>query len=159
MAVATVERDGERPVCMLKLFSILGYVAMAGGLLALLATRSVFSAFPVVIVMQSLAVALMVWARITFGRRSFHLAANPTAGGLVTSGPYRFIRHPIYAAVCLFVLAAAGSHGSWRNTLLGCLVVGGALLRIFAEETLLRVRYPEYRAYAANTWRLLPFIF
>lgn len=144
---------------MLKLLSILGYVGMAGGLLALLATRSVFSAFPVVIVMQGLAVVLMVWARMTFGRRSFHLAANPTAGGIVTSGPYRFIRHPIYAAVCLFVLAGAGAHGSWRNILLSCVVVGGAMLRIFSEETLLRARYPEYREYAARTWRLLPFIF
>jgi protein-S-isoprenylcysteine O-methyltransferase Ste14 len=34
-------------------------------------------------------------ARVTFGGRSFHVGANPTEGGLVTKGPYRFVRHPI----------------------------------------------------------------
>jgi protein-S-isoprenylcysteine O-methyltransferase Ste14 len=42
--------------------------------------------------LQVLALLLFLWARITFGRRSYHVVADPTAGGLVTDGPYRFIR-------------------------------------------------------------------
>jgi len=45
----------------------------------------------------------MLWARLTFGGRSFHAGANPTAGGVVTTGPYRFVRHPIYAAILYFL--------------------------------------------------------
>jgi protein-S-isoprenylcysteine O-methyltransferase Ste14 len=52
-------------------------------------------------------------ARVTFGRRSFHAAANPTAGGLVTTGPYRLIRHPIYTAACLFVGVQSLYTGLW----------------------------------------------
>lgn len=48
----------------------------------------------------------MAWARLTFGRRSFHASAVPTAGGVETRGPYRFIRHPIYTAAC--VIGSAG---------------------------------------------------
>jgi protein-S-isoprenylcysteine O-methyltransferase Ste14 len=54
---------------------------------------------------QLLALGLFLWARITFGRRSYHFVADPTKGGLVLGGPYRYIRHPIYAAMRLFTLA------------------------------------------------------
>ena len=39
------------------------------------------------------------------------------------------------------------------------LVLGGALLRIYCEELLVTVRYPEYRQYAATTWRMIPYVF
>ena len=61
----------------------------------------------------------MVAARITFGRRSFHAAANPTEGGLVTTGPYAYIRHPIYAAILYFVWAGALDTSRWRRARLG----------------------------------------
>ena len=144
---------------MLKPLSIIGYVAMVGGLLGLLCTRNVLSTSPLVIFPQGAALSLMIWARITFGRRSYHLAANPTAGGLVTTGPYRFIRHPIYTAVCLFVTAGAAAHPSLTAVLLAGLVWGGTIIRIFCEEKLILARYPEYRDYAAVTSRMIPFLF
>jgi protein-S-isoprenylcysteine O-methyltransferase Ste14 len=61
----------------------------------------------------------VIWARVAFGRRSFHLAANPTEGGLVTTGPYRLIRHPIYTGVCLVAGAEVLAHLSWKAALLG----------------------------------------
>jgi protein-S-isoprenylcysteine O-methyltransferase Ste14 len=144
---------------MLKVLSILGYVCMAGGLLALLMTHLVLSSAPLVLCGQALAIALMIWARITFGRRSFHLAANPTAGGLVTNGPYRYMRHPIYAAVCLFTLAGVAAHLELKAVLLAGVVIAGAGLRIYCEETLLKSLYPEYLQYAAKTRRVVPFVF
>jgi protein-S-isoprenylcysteine O-methyltransferase Ste14 len=139
--------------------SIVGYLGMAGGLVALVATKSLLSPSPFVILAQSLAVALMVWARITFGRRSFHAAADPTSGGLVTTGPYRWIRHPIYAAVCGFTWVSIIPHWGWRSGLLGGLVLVSALVRILGEEALVTKKYPEYRDYSARTWRLVPYLF
>src|SRR5262245_65556444 len=98
---------------MVKLtLSVLGYVAMAVGLVWLLMSHSLFSTSPIVITAQLLGFVLMMWARVSFGLRSFHLAANPTEGGLVTTGPYRFIRHPIYTGVFLFTWASALGHAS-----------------------------------------------
>ena len=71
----------------MKLLSLTGLGAMLAALLGLWRTRSLFSPNPVVIGFQLAAVLLMIWARVTFGLRSFHAAANPTAGGLVTSCP------------------------------------------------------------------------
>jgi len=144
---------------MLKTASILSYLVMMGGLVGLIVMRAIFSPSPFVIAVQFAALCLMLWARVTFGRRSFHAAANPTQGGLVTHGPYRFIRHPIYTAVCLFAWAAILAHWSLGTALCGLLIAAGAGVRMFFEETLLVAQYPEYRQYAARTRRMIPFVF
>jgi protein-S-isoprenylcysteine O-methyltransferase Ste14 len=144
---------------MLKALSSLGYLGMAGAMVGLLLTGKVLSPSPFVLAPQGAAVVLMIWARMAFGRRSFHALANPTEGGLVTTGPYRFIRHPIYTAVCLFAAPGVIAHWSWSSALLGALVVVCALFRMLAEERLLAARYPAYRQYAASTWRMVPFLF
>jgi protein-S-isoprenylcysteine O-methyltransferase Ste14 len=132
---------------------------MIAGLLGLFTTHELLSPSPWVIGPQLAAVSLMIWARITFGRRSFHLAANPTAGGLVTTGPYGVIRHPIYSSVCLFALAPTVAYWSVSAVALFGLILVGGLLRMHCEESLLRQRYPEYAEYAATTWRMIPYVF
>jgi protein-S-isoprenylcysteine O-methyltransferase Ste14 len=105
---------------------------------------------------QAAAILLMLWARWTFGRRSFHAPANPTAGGLVTSGPYRYLRHPIYAALLYFAWAGVLTHLGASPLAAALVVTGGLVVRMHAEERLVELRYPEYRAYAARTRRVLP---
>jgi protein-S-isoprenylcysteine O-methyltransferase Ste14 len=139
--------------------SRLGYLAMGAAMVGLLFTRRVFSASPLAIGVQVVAVAIFLWARLTFGRRSFHVAADPTAGALMRSGPYRWIRHPIYTAVCLFAWAGVLGNGSIGALLLGALLAVGAVVRITCEERLLVERYPEYREYARSTSRMVPFVF
>jgi protein-S-isoprenylcysteine O-methyltransferase Ste14 len=143
----------------LKILSVAAYLAMVTGLVALLVMRSLFSPSWPVIALQIAALFLFFWARITFGRRSFHLAANPTEGGLVTTGPYRYIRHPIYTAMTLFVGAGAAAHLSWKTALVFGLVLAGALMRVYCEEILIVQRYPEYKQYASATSRMVPYVF
>jgi protein-S-isoprenylcysteine O-methyltransferase Ste14 len=144
---------------MLRPLSLFGYVAMVAAIVGLFLSHALFSPSPLVIVPQALAVALMLWARVTFGRRSFHATAGATGGGLVTSGPYRFVRHPIYTAVCLFGWAGVLAHWSWRSAALGILLLAGALTRMLCEERLVAERYPEYPAYARRTRRMIPGVF
>src|SRR5437763_17159256 len=144
---------------MLKGLSFVGYLGMVGGVIAQFTTGNLFSFAPWVIATQAGAVGLLLWARLTFGRRSFHVVGNPTEGGLVTTGPYRYIRHPIYTAVCLFSGVGAVAHWSWAGGLLALLFVLCVLTRIFCEEVMVTARYPEYREYAAVTWRMVPYIF
>ena len=143
----------------LKAISTIGYLGMAGALIALLVIRALFSVSPFVIALQVAALLLLLWARFTFGWRSLHVIANPTEGGLVTSGPYRYIRHPIYTAMCLFGWSGIATHWSWGAIVWGVVLVANGLLRIWAEETLVTQRYPEYAQYAARTWRMIPYVF
>jgi protein-S-isoprenylcysteine O-methyltransferase Ste14 len=149
----------DKLVYMLKPLSLVSLAAMVIALLGLYMSDSLFSPSPAVIVVQCLAAVLMLWARITFGGRSFHAAANPTSGGLVTSGPYRFIRHPIYTAACAFGWAGSLHSGSVPALLLGLLLFGGAVGRMLCEERLVAAMYPEYRAYAKATKRMIPYVF
>jgi protein-S-isoprenylcysteine O-methyltransferase Ste14 len=114
---------------------------------------------PITIAMEAAAIALMIWARVTFGMRSFHAAADPSEGGLVTAGPYRLIRHPIYTAASLFIWGAALAHWSWQSALVASVVTLAMLVRIFSEEQLLKARYPEYRDYMRRTSRMVPWLF
>src|SRR5690242_9111192 len=144
---------------MLKIVSLLGLVIMVVAMIGLYQIGVLFSANPIAIALQVLAVALLIWARISFGLRSFHPAANPTAGGLVTTGPYHYIRHPIYTAACLFGWAGVVVHWSLTSVAFGVLLFVGGLVRMLAEEYLVTQRYPEYGDYSKFTKRMLPYVF
>jgi protein-S-isoprenylcysteine O-methyltransferase Ste14 len=80
----------------------------------------------------------------------------PEVRGLVTHGPYRFVRHPVYlgeiGAVFGFVL---GALSPW-NVATGVLFVAAQAVRMRLEEKALTREFPEYARYAASTPRLLP---
>ncbi|MFZ0963192.1 MAG: methyltransferase [Terriglobia bacterium] len=143
----------------LKQMSVLAFLGAVVCLLLLAMQKALLGAGPVTIAIQAAALLLMAWARLTFGGRSFHAAANPTAGGLVTRGPYRYLRHPIYAAVLYFLWAGIGAHPSLTHILIALLASALLGVRMFAEEQFLRKEYPEYGDYARRTSRVLPFIF
>ena len=131
---------------------------MVAGIAGQYYAHALFAARPAALAIQIAAALLMFAARLTFGRRSFHAAANPTAGGLVTSGPYAYLRHPIYAAVIYFVWAGAIDHASWRGAVSAAVITAGAVLRMLMEERLLLARYPEYAAYRERVKRVVPFV-
>jgi protein-S-isoprenylcysteine O-methyltransferase Ste14 len=137
-------------------------VLLIGAVLLLIQRHEIATRTGAGLALQGIAVLLMIWARLTFGMRSFHATANPTEGGLVTAGPYRYWRHPIYAAVLLFiwtgVLTQGGPPTMNALALAGIATVMTAI-RMQAEEQLLLASMPEYAAYAARTKRLVPFVF
>ena len=142
-----------------KIASMLAFLGAVACLVWLISMRSFFGAGPVTITIQIAAAGLMIWARLQFGLRSFHATANPTAGGLVTRGPYRFLRHPIYAAVVYFVWAGVAGHPSATAILAAMLATVCLGVRMRAEEILLMREYPDYAAYSRRTARVLPFLF
>jgi protein-S-isoprenylcysteine O-methyltransferase Ste14 len=142
--------------------SLFATILLVVTVFALFQRRALIADRHIALNLQVLAVALMVWARLTFGMRSFHATANPTAGGLVTAGPYKYWRHPIYAAVLLLTWSGVLGRGVPPTTIDLALVVLATIMtagRIQAEEQMLRASMPEYTSYAARTKRLIPFVF
>ena len=77
---------------------------------------------------------------------------------MISTGPYRFIRHPMYAAAILLIWSSAPGHFSIMTAIVGLVVTLSVCPRIVAEEQLLRMRFPEYAEYARATKRIIPFV-
>ena len=144
----------------LKIVSLLGFGLALIGAFYLYEKNLIFSKNIISISIQILAAGLMVWARLTFGVRSFHATANTTKGELVTNGAYRWFRHPIYAALIYFFWSCVIAF-PFKETIFGVLLITvGLIIRIFLEEKSLVDTYKQqYLDYSKQTKRIIPFIF
>jgi len=122
-------------------------------------TGNLFSSSAYVITVQVAAVVLNVWARTSFQSGTFRVTAAPGAASLITRGPYRFIRHPMYSAALVFIWAGVASHISILTLAIGMTVTVVCIGRVIVEERLLRAKYPEYQEYSRTTKALIPFVF
>jgi protein-S-isoprenylcysteine O-methyltransferase Ste14 len=128
------------------------------GIIIFIQKDFILSKNPVTIFIQLCSIALMIWARITFGARSFHAGANTTEGKLVTNGPYRWLRHPIYAAVIYFFGGCVISYPFLLAIIAYLLIIGGLVVRMILEEKALMATYADYAAYSLRTKRVIPFV-
>ena len=103
--------------------------------------------------------ALAAWAFITMGWRNLHAAPLVSADArLVTNGPYRYIRHPMYSAVLMVIWALIlDDYAPWRM-FAGVALAIDLVVKLLYEERLLQRHFPEYEAYMKTTKRLVPFI-
>lgn len=111
------------------------------------------------IVIVAVGMLLVVWSAFHL-RGAFLGEVEPTRPDLVRSGPYKFVRHPVYLGMTIALAGAAISLRSWP----GLLAVFGAFLpseiyRARLEEKSLRRKHgTEWEAYARETGFLLPLL-
>jgi len=104
-------------------------------------------------VLEGAGLIVMILA-LGFLNRSFGIA--PAHRGLVTRGPYRVVRHPLYAGEMIVIVGYCVGYASLSNALVVLATLIAQLLRIRAEEALLS-QDMTYREYAARVrWRLVP---
>ncbi|MEZ5417095.1 MAG: methyltransferase [Vicinamibacterales bacterium] len=132
---------------------------IVSALVGLAATGNLFSGAPLVIAAQLAAVALNLWARASFSKGAFRVGAAPAGTSLMRGGPYRLVRHPMYAAVLLFTWAGVAAHASPATVAVALAVTAVAVARVVAEERLLVAQFPDYSAYAGTTKALIPFVY
>jgi len=102
---------------------------------------------------------LAVWARVYLGRNWGTPMSQRVEPELVTTGPYRSIRHPIYSAM---ILALIGTTIAVSLYWLAAVVISGAyfVYSAFVEERNMTSEFPEaYPAYQKRTKMLVPFVF
>jgi protein-S-isoprenylcysteine O-methyltransferase Ste14 len=136
----------------------IAYALLAVPLAFLVFTKRFFSPSPVVMAIQIAGVLVVVWARLTFGMRSLHVGSNATEGGLVTTGPYRYVRHPIYAGALVILAGVLVAHHDVETLIAAGCVAAALVVRMVAEERAVVRTYPEYASYAKRTKRIIPWV-
>ena len=100
---------------------------------------------------------LLIWAQQTLGKHwstNLQLREQHT---LVTSGPYRWVRHPMYTALFTFFIASSLISANWLFILLTMVAIIGLYTRIGKEEIMMIEQFgDEYRDYMKRTGRILP---
>jgi protein-S-isoprenylcysteine O-methyltransferase Ste14 len=100
---------------------------------------------------------LLVWTLVSLGKNLTDTVVTRKAHTLVTSGPYRWVRHPFYGAVALSVLANSLAAANWFLLATGALLLTMIVVRTHREEENLLARFGDpYRAYRDRTGRFLP---
>ena len=102
-------------------------------------------------------VVLLVWASILLGRFMVHEAAVREDHTLIEGGPYRFVRHPVYAGYLALLLGSGVASLNVCLWLFWPISLLGILIQAASEEQLLGERFgQDYECYVRRTGRLVP---
>jgi protein-S-isoprenylcysteine O-methyltransferase Ste14 len=102
--------------------------------------------------------AFAVWARAHLGRNWSGAVTVKQGHELVRSGPYAYLRHPIYAGLLAAVLGTALASGTVHAALAFAIIAAALLWKVRTEEAFMRATFPgEYERYRAAVPALIPF--
>ena len=104
-------------------------------------------------------IAFAIWARVWIAGNWSSDVTLKRNHELIVSGPYAFVRHPIYTGILLALTGTALAVGEWRG-LLAVVLAGAAFWRkLGIEEAVMRRQFGEaYTGYAERVSALIPFI-
>jgi protein-S-isoprenylcysteine O-methyltransferase Ste14 len=112
------------------------------------------------LVLLALGGILRIAAVFVLGRRFTGLVAIQKNHQLQTDGLYRWIRHPSYAGMLLYVAGYVLVFRCWPGMVLVAGLFAVLVARMKAEETLLESEFGEaYAGYRRRTWRLVPWVY
>jgi protein-S-isoprenylcysteine O-methyltransferase Ste14 len=111
------------------------------------------------IVMILLAIILAIWAILSMMKGKFRVSPIPAEKAiLIISGPYKWIRHPMYSAIFLGVIGLFTFHLSWIKLGLFLALIIVLSIKLKWEEKLLNKKFDDYQAYKKHTKRIIPFL-
>ena len=88
-----------------------------------------------------------------------NLSIIPQARAMVQTGPYRFVRHPVYLGELIAILGVVMARFSFSAAAIFCLLTAAQMYRAVQEENLLAVTFPEYVPYSLKKARFIPGFF
>jgi protein-S-isoprenylcysteine O-methyltransferase Ste14 len=100
-----------------------------------------------------------VWARVHLGSNWSGRVCVKENHELIRSGPYHWVRHPIYTGLLLAILGTALVVGEWRGLVATALMVVSFWRKLRVEERVMRETFGDaYRQYCEHTTALIPFV-
>jgi protein-S-isoprenylcysteine O-methyltransferase Ste14 len=107
-----------------------------------------------------LGMAISIWARVELGRNWSNVVTVKVGHELVRSGPYRWVRHPIYTGILVALAGSALAENFWCDLVIVPIVFTSFWIKLRLEEAWMRGQFgAAYDDYCARTTRLIPFLF
>jgi protein-S-isoprenylcysteine O-methyltransferase Ste14 len=101
--------------------------------------------------------AIAIWARRSLGRNWSAEVSLKADHQLIRSGPYAYVRHPIYGGLLLAVIGTALVIGEWRGLLATLIMAVGHVLKAKREEAVMTAAFgDQYQQHQRQTGFLLP---
>jgi protein-S-isoprenylcysteine O-methyltransferase Ste14 len=100
----------------------------------------------------------MIMMLVTIRHLGGSFSLVPQARSVVQTGPYRWIKHPLYFSEQIAILGVVLQYLTPVTVIVFVLHIGVQVCRILYEEDLLRRNCPEYSSYEATRWRLIPYV-
>jgi protein-S-isoprenylcysteine O-methyltransferase Ste14 len=130
------------------------------GIVVLCATAFPVCTWPVLISIQVLSGILLIWTWFFLVPGKFHIMPDHIKSDkLITGGPFRWIRHPMYLSLMLFLVPLVIEYYNWWRLLVLIIFVVNMVIKMFFEEKALQLRFPDYASYMQHSKRVIPFIF
>lgn len=112
-----------------------------------------------VIVFIILGISIGLWAIQTIRLGNFNISPLLKPGGImIASGPYHFVRHPMYTAILLVCWPLVVGHFSWWKLGFVLLLTMVLVIKLHLEESYLKKAFVAYREYTMTSKRLIPFV-
>jgi protein-S-isoprenylcysteine O-methyltransferase Ste14 len=110
------------------------------------------------VALVALGLGFTVWARVHLGKNWSGSVTQKEGHELIRSGPYAYVRHPIYTGLLIALLGSAVALGEPRGLLGLAIVLASFWRKLRIEEGFMRELFPgQYERYAAEVPALLPF--
>lgn len=144
----------------MKISSLILVIVQLLSLGFIILTRPVIPSNILLIFLLILGLFLGLWALWEIRKSKFSPLPEVRKGSkLITSGPYKIIRHPMYTSLLLIGTVLVANSFSFPRFLALVILAVVLLIKINYEEKLLIRHFKEYSSYQKRTYKLIPFLY